>query len=188
MATVNMIVVADPHLPGRVYVGNMDWTFVPSADRAVTFLGNAVPAGAPSTGDVVALDESGPAGTPSAVYLAASRRGQNTGVGVVYSNPDPVADPAGWTNERLPVSGDVVALGVGHAASGNRVILASVTGRGLFRKDGAAWTRVTGTAPFGSGGQGTFAWVPGSALVYAMDGRRHLRAAPRPGRRAGGCD
>ena len=183
MATVNMIAVADPRLPGRVYVGNMDWTFIASADNGATFLGNAVPAGAPTTGDVVALDQDVPAGSPSTVYLAASRRGQNTGLGIVYSNPDPVANPTGWTNEGLPVSNDVVALGVGHAADGTRVILASVTGRGLYRKDGGTWTRVTGTAPFGSGGYGSFAWVPGSPLVYAMDGGGIWRstAAGAPG-------
>jgi hypothetical protein len=169
MATVNMVVAADPKLPGRVYVGNMDWTFLASDDHGVSFRGDALPVGAPTTGDVVAIDPDGPPDLPSTVYLAASRRGQNTGTGQIYSNPDPIADPAGWTDERLPVSADVVALGVGHATDGSRVLLASVTGRGLYRKEGAAWSKLGGTIPFGRGGYGTFAWVPGTPVVYAMD-------------------
>jgi hypothetical protein len=170
MVTVNMMVAADPKLPGRVYVGNMDWTFLPSDDHGASFRGDAVPAGADTTGDVVVVDPDGPPGRPSTVYLAASRRGQNTGTGRIYSNPDPVADPAGWTDERLPVSADVVALGVGHSAAGSRVLLASVTGRGLYRKDGDAWTKLGGTIPFAGGGYGSFAWQPGTPVVYAMDG------------------
>jgi hypothetical protein len=169
MVTVNMVVVADPKLAGRVYVGNMDWTFIPSADHGVTFRGDGRPAGAPTTGDVVALDPDGPAGQPSRVYLAASQRGVSTGTGKIYSNPDPIGQPTAWTDERLPVSADVQALGVGHAASGSRIILASVVGRGLYRKDGGSWTRLTGSVPFASGGFGSFQWVPGTPTVYAMD-------------------
>jgi hypothetical protein len=183
MATVNMVVVADPRLPGRVHVGNMDWTYIPSGNNGVTVVGGAVPAGAPTTGDVVALDVSGPRGVPSPVYLGASNRGQNAGGSAVWSNPDPLTTPTAWTDERLPVTNDVVALGVGRSASGSRVILASVTSRGLYRKDGSTWTRVSGTAPFGSGGTGTFAWVPGTPVVYAMDGGGTWRstAAGAPG-------
>lgn len=72
--TVNMTVVADPKVAARVYVGNMDYTFLGSADHGVNII-RTLPQGAPSTGDSLALDPETAAGMPSAVYLGASQRG-----------------------------------------------------------------------------------------------------------------
>lgn len=169
MVTVNMAAVADPNRSGRVYVGSMDYTFLPSVDNGKTIISDTKPVGAPSTGDYIALDTNVPAGTPSIVYLAASVRGQNTGSGFLYSNPDPVANPANWTNENIPVVNDVLSVGVGRNTAGGRVILASITNNGLYRKEGAVWTKLTGTTPFLTGGYGTFAWKKGTQIVYAVD-------------------
>ena len=171
MATVGLTAVSDPGRPGRVHVATMDWTYVSSTDHGETFTRSAVPVGASSTGDVIALDLGGPTGLPSPVYLASSRRGQEAGAARIHSNPDPVAHPDGWTDERLPVQTGVRALAVGHAAGGNRVILASVAGKGLYRKEASTWGRLSGTLPFSSGGHGAFAWVPRSPVVYALDAR-----------------
>jgi photosystem II stability/assembly factor-like uncharacterized protein len=170
MATVNMIAAPDPKLPGRVYVGSMDYTIVGSTDNATSVMNTLIkPDGAPSTGDYITFDPDGPPGKPSTVYLAASQRGQNTHVGYLYSNPDPVGSPRAWTDERIPVKNDVLSVGVGHSASGTRIILVSITNSGLYRKDGDIWSKVTGTAPFATGGYGSFAWRPGSTTVYALD-------------------
>lgn len=183
MVTVNNTAVADPHLPGRVYIGSMDYTFLSSNDHGKTIISGTAPSGAPSTGDYIALDLDGPAGQASPVYLAASVRGQNTGNGHIYSNPDPVATPNAWTDENIPVNNDVLAIGVGHDSSGARVILASITNNGLYRKVGNTWTKITGTAPFSGGSYGTFAWKPNTQLVYAMDsaGVWRSNAAGAPG-------
>lgn len=167
MVTVNMSVAADPKVAGRVYIGNMDYTSFASADHAITIV-RAMPPDAPSTGDVITVDPGTPDGDPSMVYLGASRRGQHTGVGGIWSNPDPVENPDGWMSERLPVRSDVTALGVGHPDSG-RVILAAVTDRGFWRKSGSSWQRVTGRAPFQGASTGTIKWVPDSQIVYALD-------------------
>jgi len=167
--TVNMSAVADPKVSGRVFVGSMDYTSLGSTDFAANII-NSKPAGVPSTGDVMALDPGATAvGAPSVVYVAASERGTNTGVGGVWSSVDPLATSNNWISEGLPVSSDVTALGVGHPITG-RVILAGVTSHGLWRKMGTGWTRITGVAPFQTGSTGSFAWVHGSSTVYAVDG------------------
>lgn len=167
--TVNMSAVADIKVSGRVFIGNMDYTSLGSTDFAASIT-NSKPAGVPSTGDVMALDPSATAAfQPSVVYVAASQRGTNTGVGGVWSSVDPLASSPVWKSEELPVSSDVTALGVGHPITG-RVILAGVTGYGLWRKMGTSWTRITGVAPFQSGSTGSFAWVPATSTVYAVDG------------------
>ncbi|MGB9377722.1 MAG: hypothetical protein WCB04_09450 [Mycobacteriales bacterium] len=167
--TVNMATVADPKVAGRMFIGSMDYTSLGSANGAVNIV-NSKPVGVPSTGDVVTLDPGATgAGLPSAVYLGASERGTNTGIGGVWSNPDPLGTPTAWQSEGLPVSSDVTALGVGHPVTG-RVILAGVTANGLWRKSGDTWTQITGVAPFQTGSTGSFAWVPGSSTVYAIDG------------------
>ncbi|HEY0193022.1 MAG TPA: hypothetical protein VGC42_18020, partial [Kofleriaceae bacterium] len=117
VVTVNMITVADPRLPARVYIGSMDYTFLGSQDHATT-IQRSVPDGAPTTGDVIALDPDTAAGQPSTVFLGASERGDNTGVGAVWSSVDPFAGTGNWQSEGLPVADDVIALGVGHASVG----------------------------------------------------------------------
>lgn len=170
LATVNMMAAPDPKLPGRVYIGSMDYTILGSTDNANSVVNTLIkPAKAPSTGDYITFDPDGPPGKPSTVYLAASERGQNTRNGYLYSNPDPIGSPGAWTDEQIPVKNDVLSVGVGHSASGSRIILASITNSGLFRKDGSSWSKVNGAAPFASGGYGSFAWQPGSQLVYALD-------------------
>ena len=169
MVTVNMMVTADPKIAGRVYIGNMDFTFLASGDDATT-VQRTVPSGSFSTGDVIALDPDGAVGAPSTVYLAASTRGQNTGAGGIWSNPDPLGQPARWTDESIPVLNDVLAVGVGHDSQSRRVLLASITNSGLYRKVADAWGQVTGTAPFASGDCGKILFVPGTSTVFAMDG------------------
>jgi len=170
MATVNMMAAADPKLPGRVYIGSMDYTILASNDYANSVITTLIkPAKAPSTGDYITFDPDGPQGQPSTVYLAASERGQNTHNGYLYSNPDPVGSPNAWTDEQIPVKNDVLSVGVGHSTDGSRIILASITNSGLYRKDGANWSKITGSTPFANGGYGSFAWQPGTAIVYAMD-------------------
>jgi hypothetical protein len=183
MATGNAQAVADPNVPGRLYVANSGWTFLVSENAGRTFQGDAAPPDAAPSGDVMALDPDAGAGRPSAVYLAASDPGAGAGTAKVFSNPDPVADPTGWQDEGLPVADDVAALGVGHDVSGKRVLLASVAGQGLYRKNAGTWAPVTGTTPFGAGEPGTFAWEPGTPVVYAMDGGGiwRSRAAGAPG-------
>lgn len=167
--TVNMAAAADPKISGRVFIGSMDYTALGSTNAAASIV-NSKPTGVPSTGDVITLDSGTPAGQPSAVYLGASERGTNTGVGGIWSNADPLGYTSSWVSESLPVSSDVTALGVGHPTYGGRVILAGVTSQGLWRKVGATWTRITGVAPFQTGSTGSFAWVRGSSTVYALDG------------------
>lgn len=166
--TVNMAVAADPKAAGRVYLGSMDYTSLASGDHGAHIV-RSMPAGAPSTGDVISLDPGTPSGQPSAVYLGASQRGTNTGVGGVWSNADPLNSASPWQSEALPVSSDVPALGVGHPAGQERVILAGVSARGLWRKTGSSWAQVGGTAPFQSSAIGSFAWVKGTSTVYAID-------------------
>ena len=166
MVTVNMDVVADPKVAGRLFIGSMDFTSFGSRDWGADII-HTMPAGAPSTGDVVTVDPGTAGGQPSAVYLGASRRGGNTGDGGIWSSPDPMAG-SGWQSEHLPVSSDVTALGVGHPASG-RIILAGVSSHRLWRKSGSTWTQITGTAPFQTGSTGSFAWVRGGSTVYALD-------------------
>lgn len=179
--TVNMAAAADPKVSGRVLIGSMDYTVLGSAAFGEGIV-NSKPAGVPSTGDVIALDSNTPEGQPSAVYLGASERGTNTGVGGVWSNPDPLNPASPWASEALPVSSDVVALGVGHPVSGTRVLLAGVTSNGLWRKVGPSWSRITGVAPFQTSSYGSFAWVPNSYTVYALDNtgvwRSTLAGAP----------
>lgn len=166
MVTVNMAVAADAKVSGRLFIGSMDFTSLGSTNRGRDVT-RTMPVGAPSTGDVVTLDSGTPGGEPSAVYLGASRRGGNTGDGGVWSSADPMGR-SGWQSEHLPVDSDVTALGVGHPAAG-RIILAGVSGRGLWRKSGSSWTQITGVAPFQRYSTGSFAWVRGANTVYALD-------------------
>ena len=158
--------------------------FTASDDHGQNFIGDAppLPTGAPhiTTGRYISLDQTGPMGTPSRVYVAVSVRGQVTGTGMIFSNPDPFGSDV-WKDEKLPAAAtnDPLAMGVGHdanGAGGNAVILVSITNNGLWRKVGSCdsspnscWSKVTGTAPFSSGGYGTIDWVPGSPTVYAVD-------------------
>ncbi len=168
MVTVNMAVATDPAIAGNVVVGNMDYTVLVSSDNGASFTNNK-PGAAQSTGDVVVFD-SNPAtgGGPTPVYLAASKRGANTGLGNIYSNPNPFSGGT-WTDENLPVNSDIPAMSVGHDGSGARIILAGVTNNGLWRKAGTTWGQVTG-GPFATGaGIGYFVWKANTATVYAID-------------------
>lgn len=170
MVTVNMAVAVDPNIPSHVLVGNMDYTVLASQNNGASFVNNKPPA-AQSTGDVVVFDANPAAGGgPTMAYLAASQRGQATGAGNIYSNPNPFSGGA-WTDEALPVNSDIPALGVGHDASGSRVILAGVTNMGFWRKVGSTWSQITG-GPFdgsSNAGSGYFAWKVNTPIVYALD-------------------
>lgn len=84
-ATINLDVLADPNLPGRVYVTDLDWPLLVSSDDLVHVALNT-PKDATATGanaGGLALDTST---TPSTVYV-----GTDGGrfKGEIWSNPDP---------------------------------------------------------------------------------------------------
>ena len=172
MATVNRSVVADPKVPGRVYVANTDWTFFSSADHGASVTRNG-PVGAGGTSFSIALDPSTAAGAPSRVYLSVGDRDDRSRGGI-WSNPDPLSGQA-WVDEKIGAAAGphrVQAVGAGQDASGARVLLAAVDGNGLWRKAGGAWQRVSGTGyPFQgvNADVGVFSWVAGTPLVYAAD-------------------
>ena len=174
-ATVLNDVVADPKMPGRAYVALWDWTFLASADNLAD-VRKSVPKGAGNVGYRITLDQSGPFGRPSPVYLATQQRG-NGGGAEIYLSPDPLATSPVWAAQgyRKPAGGrNASTLAVGKDAKGNTVLLARADHRGLFRKAGGKWTHLAATKnsapPFlGSGIGGALAWAPGTTTVYALD-------------------
>jgi hypothetical protein len=173
-ATVLNDVVADPNLPGRAYVALWDWTFLASSDNLAD-VRKSVPKGAANVGYRITLDQSGPAGRPSPVYLATQQRGG--GGAEIYLSPDPLATPTMWTAQgyRNVARGRTAsALAVGRDAKGATVLLARADHKGLYRKAGGKWTLLVASKasapPFlGSGIGGTLAWAPGTTTVYALD-------------------
>jgi hypothetical protein len=161
--TINPSVATDPTRPGRVYVGNMDWTFFVSSDRGATVKRNR-PAGSATVGLGVATDPSN-----GDVYLAAGERDTNTH-GEVYVSDDPLAaGGAGWRATGLAAKAankkplDVVARG--------GTVIAAVNGSGIWRKVGAGeWAQVNTTAmPERLGTGSGFSWAPSSPTVYLCD-------------------
>lgn len=169
MLTVNNMAFSDPKMPNRVYQVGMDIVMVMSNDYGQTYRAYGGP-GQPNTGDVVSFDTATPEGQPSAVYVAASRRGDNTGQGAIYSNPDPIGNPSGWVNENLPVVNDPQVMAVGRDANGTRIILAFIQNDGLWRKSGNTWTKLSSPAPFGTDSVwGNIVFRQGTPVVYAHD-------------------
>jgi hypothetical protein len=174
-ATVLNDVVADPKMPGRAYVALWDWTFLASADDLAD-VRKSVPKGAANVGYRIALDQSGPTGRPSPVYLATQQR-KGGGGAEIYLSPDPLAASPTWTAQgfRKAAGGhSASALAIGRDAKGGAVLLARADHRGMYRKAGGKWTRVTASKksapPFlGTGVGGALAWAPGTTTVYALD-------------------
>jgi hypothetical protein len=174
-ATVLNDVVADAKMPGRAYVALWDWTFLASTDNLAD-VRKSVPKGAANVGYRITLDQSGPFGQPSPVYLATQQR-QGGGGAEIYSSPDPLATAPVWTAQgyrKVTGGRNASALAVGRDAKGSTVLLARADHRGLYRKAGGKWTHLVATKasapPFlGSGIGGTLAWAPGTTTVYALD-------------------
>jgi hypothetical protein len=161
--TINRQVIADPNVPGRVFVANTDWVVLASGDGLATVSQTRPPSG--NMGLSLALDT---ASTPSVLYAGVGERDTNT-LGEIYSSADP---SSGWSKEGLAaVAGGKRPLGVAvRRVNGSPVLLAAVDGGGIWRKAGGAWSQVSTAA---MGPQGTeaasFSWVPNSATVYLYD-------------------
>lgn len=179
-ATINAGVAADPNVAGRVYLTNADWPFLASADGLRHVAGNTPKDAAVTAVDVgaLALDT---ATTPSTVYVGTDGGGLK---GEVWSNADPVVYPT-WQRQGLSTatSGKHVAgLAVGRDGEA-RVILAAVTGGGVWRKaGGGSWSRVSPAGLTVAGGSARFAWAAGSPLVYLYDHATGVWRSPDSGR------
>lgn len=165
--TINRAVVADPNVPGRVYVANTDWILLHSSDGMKTVAQNRPPSGAAAFD--LALDT---ATSPSTLYVATGARDTNSD-GEIYSN----ANPAGggtWVNEGLRAAvGGKRAVGLAvRRVGGSPVTIAAVAGGGVWRKAGGAWTQVS-TAAMGADSEdskaASLSWVPDSSVVYLYD-------------------
>lgn len=182
MVTVCMTVTPDELTPGRAVLGNMDYKLLFTPDGGASAF-QAPPSGPGSTGDATCTDMSQTTG-PSRFYVGVSERGQNTGIGNVYSSLNPEAGQSStWTDEGLTANGDVVGLAVGNNGSGTKVILAAVSNTagtsvgGLWRKVGATWTQFRDPAAVPGGLTGTTAahnqvnlrWRRATQTVYAHD-------------------
>ena len=158
--TVIRGVVSDPNAPGRVYVAPADWAFASSTDGGASMTRNAPAQVFDAFG--VSVD---PSTTPSTVYLATGQFSSNTGE--IWSNPDP-ASGTPWTSEGFAAAGGTRPTGVAvNRVGGQPVILAMAQSSGIWRKAGGVWSRVNPNV--GGGGQPSFSWLPGSAVVYFYD-------------------
>ena len=161
--TINRGIIADPNVPGRVFIANTDWVVLTSTDGLSTVRQTRPPTG--NTGFSLALDT---ASTPSVLYVGVGERDTNT-LGEVYSSADPTA---GWVKEGLgAVAGGKRPLGVAvRRVNGSPVILAAVEGGGIWRKAGGSWSQVS-TAAMGpqSTEFASFSWHPASPTVYLYD-------------------
>jgi hypothetical protein len=182
MVTVCMAVAVDELVDGRALMGNMDYTSLYDGDAFAGAIQSKAP-GAASTGDAVCFDMA-PAAGPGRAYVAASQRGQNTGVGKIFSTDTPeLGTGTHWVDEvGGAFNSDIPALAVGKNSAGTRVILAGVSNPagssvgGLWRKVGATWTQFRSTAvPFGrpdttaASNMGCIRWRRNSPVVYALD-------------------
>jgi hypothetical protein len=167
-ATINFDVAADPNLPGRVYATDADWPLVMSSDGlAHVSLNTPKDASATSANaGPLALD---PSTTPSTVFVGGD---DGRKMGEIWSNADPAKNVL-WQRQGLsvatggkPVSG--VAVG---RVGGTTVILAAVTGSGVWRKEGVGgWSKVSPARLALKGQRADFSWVTNSAFVYLYDG------------------
>jgi len=182
MVTVNMAIGIN-NLPGvnaeQVMVGNMDYIAIFTPDAGVTAR-HIAPLGATgaSTGDVVCWDMAPvpTSTTQAAVFVGASKRGQQTGVGGVWrcDNPE-VASPGTWVDETgTAFDTDVMALAVGRNASNPRVILA-ITSNTPGLSDGGLWMKV-GTGAWTkrrSGVPGELSATSGNSNMSSLRFRRN---------------
>jgi hypothetical protein len=166
--TVARAVVADPHLPGRVYVSMADWVFAYSIDGLRSVVQSRPGGGASRT---VALDTTGNPAAASPVYLGVGDDLTNT-AGEVWSNTDPALGRP-WVNEGLgAVAGGrrPVAITV-QRVGGQPVILAAVDQGGVWRKQSGVWTKVSATAMSVSSlnRAASFSWATGSSTAFLYD-------------------
>lgn len=171
--TFSWNVVIDPNAPNRVYVGDTDWTFFYSTDRMAS--AHQFPVDPTKSPDVVdiALDTSH---RPSHVYVTTD----TVTNGELFWTPEPGV--AAWRPTGLAAAvhagcgsyHDGFGVTVG-TVNGERVLLAAVSGAGVWRKagdDAAPWSQVL--APGRAlGPQSTksapFCWAAHSQSVYLYD-------------------
>jgi len=164
--TVARAVVADPHMPGRVYLAVFDWIILESRDGGQTFV-NKRPLG-PPRGYSVGLDTSV---TPARVYVGTDLH-PGDGKGDVFSSSDPTSGTA-WSSEGLRSAtggGTPVAI-AGQQIDSSPVLLVAVAGGGIWRKASGEWAQVNDrvmTHPHTTRGA-TFAWSQGTSMVYLFD-------------------
>ncbi len=127
--TANGMVVADPNLPRRTYVVNVDHVCFVSDDAMVSARKSADGiGGGAGAGFALALETTT---TPSRVYLAAGSKLGNLD-GQIYTNADPMTFEA-WTALPAPPGGHR-PLGLAVRRSGsNAVLLAAIQDQGFFR-------------------------------------------------------
>ena len=158
--TVIRGVASDPNAPGRVYVAPADWAFASSTDGGASMTRNAPAQVFDAFG--VAVD---PSTTPSTVYLATGQFSSNTGE--IWSNPDPTSGGA-WTSEgfacRRRDPANRTRREPGRGPAGDPRDGAEL---GHLAQGGGVWSRVNPSV--GGGGQPSFSWLPGSAVVYFYD-------------------
>ena len=163
--TIVRALVADPTVPGRVYLAPADWGFLSSTNAGATVIRS--PPNKVNDAFDVAVDGTT---SPGTVYLAAGLASTNTG-GEIWSDPDP-ASGASWTSLGLgAVDAGKRPLAVAvNRVGGAPVVLAAVDGSGIWRKASGAWTKVEAVA---MGAQTTkaasFSWPSGSSTAYLYD-------------------
>jgi hypothetical protein len=155
-ATTNNDVVADRSVPGRVFVGNTDWSvFASSADLLP---GTVVQTQTPiaeepnkTTGFALAVDEQDPT-APSDVYLAAGLAGPtdlDVDTAGVYLNADPVTET--WQSQGFITDGScgdrltprVIGLAVGRPnIDDTPAVYAATDGCGMYRLKEGIWERI----------------------------------------------
>jgi hypothetical protein len=167
MVTVNKTIAVHPKRGEIVVWSDADYPCLVSTDHGATVRHN--PSGLPVTqaaikGDIAVFDDK-----TGFLYLSTSPRGIGNGAGAIASNEAPWLPSEVWKDKLIPVANDVLALGVGHDASGNRVILAGISTNGLYRKTGDVWFGPITNGPFGAGPNfGVFVWKRESPIVYAI--------------------
>jgi len=165
-AAIDIDVLSDPNLPGRVYVTDADRPFLVSSDGL-----DHVTLNVPKNASVTANNASGMAldtsTTPSTVYI-----GGDGGVnGELWSNADPATNPQ-WQREGLSSAtggAHVGGVAIGHDG-GTKIVLAAASGAGIWRREGTGpWTKVSPPGLTAKGERAPFSWIPGSNFVYVYD-------------------
>lgn len=163
--TIVRALVADPNVPGRLYVAPADWGFLVSSDG-----GASVRRTSPSkVNDAFSLAVDA-ATTPSTVYLGAGQVSSNAG-GEVWSNPDP-AGAGAWTSQGLSAAtGGKRPLAVAvNRVAGAPVILAAVEDSGIWRKAGGTWSLLSAAAMGAQTTKGaSLSWPEDSSTAYLYD-------------------
>jgi hypothetical protein len=161
--TIARDVAADPSVAGRTFVADADWVFHLSSDSLSTVTQKKPPR--ETSGSDIAFD---PATSPGRVYVGA---GNPTLNGEVFSSANP--STTAWTDEGLSsVASGKLPLAIGAQTFGTqRILIAAVEKKGIWRKVGGTWTKVNGVAmATGQPSRGaSLAWAPGSSTVFLFD-------------------